>query len=633
MSDRVRRHLLDPPTWLLGAVAALLTWNVVMNPPSVGLDASWFAGITMATHEGLQFGREFIFSYGPLGFLPLPLLWYEGLGILSFLYSSSLYLGFCIALVWALRRQLPGLLALAIAFVLLAVLPLIEQALLLAVLVSLAMLEKERSPLVTNLFVVGAASFAAVEALAKLSTGPIITLVFLLALFGARLRRGQVALFLGLFVAELALFWFLTGQHLDNVGPFVENTLQIISGYSTAMMRQVDVPAWQVTVATIAAAAITIAIVIASSRASFRDQRARFSAVALVAVAGFTLFKEGVVRPDAGHLSLYFSSACVLWIALPWNGRRWLLAGLAVIALLGIPVRPTGMKTNLRAWDNVKVAGQGIHALFSSSRRQALMDLGRAGEQAVYYLDPATLKALEGHTVAVEPWETAVVWAYGLDWKPLPVFQNYSAYTSRLDRLNAEAVADPDGPERILRENPPLVYPEFETPDLDGRFAGWDPPQQARAVLCNFAPLTGTGRWEVLGRVENRCGAARPIGSRDAHYGETVPVPAPGRGEVVFVRIHGAGVGGLEKLSNLLLHARSRQIVVNGAASYRLIPETASDGLLMRGDPRLVEPEGFFSPIPQAKTIRLEGASGDLTLDFYAMKVAPPPGRPSSPGK
>jgi len=160
--------------------------------------------------------------------------------------------------------------------------------------------------------------------------------------------------------------------------------------------------------------------------------------------------------------------------------------------------------------------------------------------------------ALEGHTVAVEPWEAGVAWAYELDWDPLPVFQNYSAYTSELDRLNAAAAESPDGPERILRENQLLVLPEFPTPDLDGRYPGWAPREQARAVLCNFAPLHTTERWQVLGRVPDRCGPPRMIGSVQSRYGEVVEVPSPGPGEVVFARIQGAEVGGLERLTALI---------------------------------------------------------------------------------
>jgi hypothetical protein len=166
--------------------------------------------------------------------------------------------------------------------------------------------------------------------------------------------------------------------------------------------------------------------------------------------------------------------------------------------------------------------------------------------------------------VAVEPWEIGAAWAYELDWQPLPVFQNYSAYTSSLDRLNAETIEAPDGPERILRDDTEVVVPEFPGPDLDGRYPGWDPPEQQRAILCNFAPLYTDELWQVLGRVPDRCGAPREVGSVSAEAGAAVQVPSPGPGEVVFVRIGGAGVSGLERLQTFLFHAGSRHVVVNG---------------------------------------------------------------------
>jgi hypothetical protein len=616
-----------PPTWLLGLLLAVLTWSVQLAPPSVGLDASWIAGISMATHGGLHYGTEFAFSYGPLGFVALPLAFYPGFGLLSLIYLAGLYIGLCVILVWALRRHLPAWLCLVLGFALLGLVPLVEQGLVVATLVALALLEKERPPWVLNLYVVLAPSYAAVEALAKLSTGPVIAVVLILGLIGARPSRLQLAAFFALFVGQLAIFWFATGQAVSNIGPFIHNTIEVAGGYSTAMMRLVDVPSWQVTLATIAAAGLSLALVVVVARLPFRDRRTRWCAVLLVAASAFALYKEGVVRPDAGHLSLYFSSACILWIGLPWQRARWMVVGAVAIALLGVPMRPTGTTTNYGVIGNVEMAGEQVANLFDSGRRDRLVQQGREFEQYVYALEPRILAALQGHTVAVEPWETAAAWAYELDWRPLPVFQNYSAYTSHLDRLNSEAVESPDGPERILRENPPYVYNEFPTPDLDGRFGGWDPPEQARAVLCHFAPTNGGLRWEVLVRTTDRCGAPRRIGMVEGQYGETIKVPAAGTGEVTFVRIHGAGVSGIEKLTNFLLHARTRHILVNGTARYRLVPETAGDGLLLNSDPALVATEGSYSPIPQAQTIEVEGPGGDLEFEFFRQKVAswPPP--------
>lgn len=617
------------PTWLLGAIVALLGWKVAMNPPSVGLDGSWNGGLAMAVHDGLQWGTDIVFTYGPLGFINGQALWYDDLGVMAFLYGASLYVAFCIALIWALRRLIPALPALLVVFFIVTVLPLVEQAIVVTVLLCMGALEKERSERVVNAIVVGGATFAAVEVLIKLSAGPVIATFFLIALIGLRARWWQIAAYLALLAAEVLALWLLAGQSLGEIPDFLRNTYEIVSGFSAAMITTTDVPAWQVTMATIAAVGVTIALVAASAQGSYRDSRARWAGIALMALAAFTVFKEGVVRTDAGHLSLFFSTACILWIAIPWARRRWhwMLAGVAVIVAIGWPVRPTGQTNNLDAIANVRHAVDQARNLFSGSRRRELTALGRASMESIYQLEPDTLAALRGHTVAIEPWEIGVAWAYGLDWDPLPVFQNYSAYTTRLDELNTAALIGPDGPERLLRENAGLVYPEFPTRAIDSRFPGWDPPQQARATLCRFAVVAATERWQVLARRPNRCGPSRPVGTVEATPGEEVQVPAPGPGEVVWARIDGVEVGGLERLLAFVSHARTRHAIVNGERSYRLIPGTATDGLMLRGSEG-IGGRGAFAQIPQASTIAVTGTDGNLRFSFFAMPV----GAVRSPG-
>jgi hypothetical protein len=611
------------PVWA-GLIVALLGWRVGMNQPGPGLDPSWNAGLAMGVDQGLHWGRDVVFTYGPLGFLQTQLVWFSDQTVLSFLYSGLIYVVFCIGLVWALRRRLPLLLACLGAFVVVAVLPLLELSLLSALLASARLLEPgaEHTPRQLNGFVLAAAAFAAPAALIKLSTGPLVAVVLLLALIGARAGARRIVAYVVLLAALLAVLWAATGQSFGDVPTFVGGTLQVSGGYSSAMLRSTDVAAWKVTAATIAAMALTIALVLAAWRAEYRDRGARWTTTLAVGLAAFAIYKEGIVRVDAGHLTVLFANACVLWIVVGFRvGRRWWVPATAVVVFaISLPLRPAGTADNLNFVSNVRFAVDQARSLVSPGRREATMESGRSGMQGTYALTPAALRALRGHSVAVEPWEIAAAWAYRLDWKPLPVFQNYSAYTADLDRRNSELVEDPDGPERLLQENQQVVDSEFPTADLDDRFAGWDPPEQARAVLCNFVPMVGDERWQVLGRVPDRCGAPRQVGTAEAAAGEPVDVPAPGRGEVVFVRIDGAGVSGLESLQTFLFHAASRHATVNGSTRYRLVPETAGDGLLLRAAPGIVRP-GPFDPVPEAETLAVEGGSSKVTYDFFAMRV------------
>ncbi|MBS1675780.1 MAG: hypothetical protein JST08_00195 [Actinobacteria bacterium] len=611
------------PLWG-GLIVALLSWQVGFKAPGVGLDASWNAGLAMAVDQGLRFGKEVVFTYGPLGFLNSRLVWFDGLGVLSFLYAAALYVLFCVGLVWALRRALPLVVAMVVAFVAVAWLPLalLEVGLLVAVLASFWLLEAERSERVLWAFAVAAATFAAPAALIKLSTGPLVAVVLLIALVGARAGGRRIAAYLTLFAAATLVLWLVTGQRLADAPAFVGHTIEIAGGYSAAMLRSTDVAAWKVAAAVAAAIGSGLALVAAAWLWGGRDRATRWAGVAITALVSFAIYKEGVVRVDAGHLTLLFANAAVLWVAVGLGGRRrrLMLAAAATVFAISLPVRPAGLETQFDPVHNVRFAVDQARTLVSPARRAATMATGRQGMQGTYALAPGALRALRGRSVAVEPWEIGAAWAYGLDWRPLPVFQNYSAYTPALDRLNAAAVASPDGPERLLRENQLAVDAEFPSADLDNRFGGWDPPEQARAVLCNFVPLWEDERWQVLGRVPERCGTEREIGSVSAAAGEAVTVPTPGAGEVVFARIHGVGVSGLERVQAFLFHAAARHAVVNGEARYRLVPETAGDGLLLRAAPGIVRP-GPFDPVPEASTLAVEGGADRITYDFYALRV------------
>jgi hypothetical protein len=241
--------------------------------------------------------------------------------------------------------------------------------------------------------------------------------------------------------------------------------------------------------------------------------------------------------------------------------------------------------------------------------------------RAVYKLDPPTLRLLEGRTVHVDPWEIALAWYYGLRWRPLPVFQDYSAYTASLDRLNAGRLDAAGGPERVVRENTALVDPQYPQPTIDGRLPAWDPPAQSLALLCNYAPLRTTARWQVLGKVRDRCGPPQLIRSLHVRDGQTVTLPAAGDGGAVFIRIRGAGVSGRERLRALLYRARARQAVLNGTQAYRLIPGTAGDGLIT-SIPRTVDFPGPFSLSPDVRTIAITGVGRSLGIDVFRMTVA-----------
>ena len=53
---------------LLFLALVVVTWPVAGVTPSVGIDPSWVLGLAMAVSNGLVWGRDIVFTYGPLGY-------------------------------------------------------------------------------------------------------------------------------------------------------------------------------------------------------------------------------------------------------------------------------------------------------------------------------------------------------------------------------------------------------------------------------------------------------------------------------------------------------------------------------------------------------------------------------------
>lgn len=606
-------------TWALGALVALAAWNVIFGVAIAGLDESWNAGMHMAAQLGLHFGDQIIWTYGPLAFLQIPATYYSELALLGFVWQALVLVGYCTSLVWALRRFTDAAVATLVAFLTVVALPEAFAVLVIAAVWCLAALGDDPPPFASRLVSVGGAAFGALECLVRLTWGPTILLMCLATLIALPGRRRELPIFAATAVAVFAVLWFAAGQSVGNVGDFLRSAAQVVSGYSDGMSSA------GFNAKGLPLAAATSVFLVAASVYTARPGHYRVAAAIVMGLPAFTLWKEAVVRYDENHVVVFFATAAPLLMAIPWRGRMRLVGGaaLAAVAAVALVVTPSGTYVNFNPITHLRSFATQVRTAASPGRRRALIDRGRFITAIQYGLEPGTVALLRGHGVHVDPWSASVVWAYRLKWHPLPVFQDYQAYSSALDHDNATALRAGNGPDRILRENVVVVEKSlgYTVPAIDNRYPAWDPPEAALAMLCNFAPLQTTPRWQVLGRVPDRCAAPRQIGLVRTRAGQTVTVPRAGSGDVVFARIHGAGVGGLERLRSFLFRARFRYAIVNGRSAWRLVPGTAADGLVMSVPHTADFPGQGFTLSPEARTLSLRGTAGPLTIAFFAMPI------------
>lgn len=612
-------------TPLLAIVLAVLTWRQVNFMPVDSLDPSWQSALHTAFQDRMPF-KGLVFTYGPLGFLAQAEGYYPSTVVYSALYVFGVQFALCAAVISALRRPL-GLAMAAVASLLLVriarELGVIDTIVVVVVVVAFALLRGDYSLRTQRILVAAGGVVAGTHLLVKLNTGVTILVVGAAAAWFLE-RRGWLseAIFLAAAVGSLVVAWLLTGNGLSDLPGFFDRSWEVASGYSEAM--GVETPGREIFLPLAAGAA---AIVIGLGWRATRDwPLGRRLGLGLAgAIWLFAAFKLGFVRHDRHDIS-YFGEVLLVGgvvagaASISWAGVWKAAPALATTALVVVHLMSTGtdLVTILNPGPQLARAAEDLSVLASPARREQAVQRGRTNLRSRYYrLTPSIVRLLRGRTVHIRPWEAGIAWAYPeFRWHPVPVFQEYTAYTAALDDLDAAFLRGPDAPERILTQ--PLA--------IDLRNPDWESPAAAVAVFCHYRELLADSPWQVLGRVANRCGPERSLGVVKARVGETVAVPPPtARNEMVIARVEGLESSLLYGLRSTLWRAPEVHVRLDGGRRNRLVPGTAPNGLIVRSPQAQL---GFSQPFApdSANMLRIErdtgfGLSTELSIEFVAIPV------------
>ena len=624
-----RRRRTTPPilrvlgsSWLLGTLLTITAMPLWIPAPGTGLDPSWQAAMHVATRSGLDFGSGLDFTYGPLGFLAIPSLYYVSTGVLAGLFTFTLRLVTVVAVLWSARRSLGLPLALAAAYLAAHALLYVDppQAIpILLLLASLTLLERDDRRRFTWVAPVAGAT-AGLLVLVKFNIGvAALALGVLTAWNAGRGRWRAEATLAGTFLATVVAGWLLTGNRLGDLPAWWRNSLEIASGYSTAMALETERssdPYLLLLVLAVVSAAVWLGTAGWSSVT-------RLAAGLAVAGTLFVGFKHGFVRHD-GHVVSFFGVLPAVVLSLRM-ARRWMVPLFAVVVLVFVVANPFPNAELIDPRPSFEKVADFARDMTSPAELRRTIAATRDLQRAAYALDDATLEALAGHRLHIDPWESSVAWAYPeLDWAPLPMFQSYFAFTAALDKLNAEALVAPDGPTRILRQTPRSV---------DARNADFESPAAVLAMLCNFAEAFTAGEWQVLARTADRCGRTELFDRVTVKRGEWVDVPTTTGGPaLVMARVAGLEGPAVADAVALLYKAPETFMEVDDGTAFRLVPETASGPLLMAAPPELgySAPFGFTRRITRFRLFQRHDLAIDrfdqVTVEFVRIPLRPAPG-------
>jgi len=501
----------------------VLFWLVLVNPPTRSflpeVDASWQGALSYFAFQGLQFGKDTIFTYGPLGYITTDT--YSG-------YLLTSRIGFDLALKGVFAMLMAGLAVrlrpvlrwwFFVNVVLLSVASPDAVYLFVIALSACLVIGSQLSPGLA----LGTGILFAFVSLTKftffLQCGASLLIVVVYALSKRKWRRAS-----GLamtYLVCLLLFWCLAKQQVSGFLPFLRGAYEVASGYTEAMAAT---GSWLAFWSGLGELLLGVSLLIGLACAS--KEKDRDLAILLVlGVALFLAWKESFVRADLWHIDnlfafLLFVEPAAWAVFRPPAKHRALLLGMTLIALLSsyvlvFLIQPEFFAELLpRANDRV-VLNRTTFFHPSDFRAQLENGLSQVKEQNALPI----IKHLIGRdSVDVFGHEQAIAILNGLNYQPRPVFQGYSAYTPFLVARNRGFYLGPTAPKFVI----------LKCETIDDRFAAEDDAGALEVILQNYGVFAGENEYLLLKRDVGspRLAPHRLLREGTATWGDPLPLSA-----------------------------------------------------------------------------------------------------------
>jgi len=553
--------------------------------PEIGpVDVSWQMVLEYAARFKFQFGRDIVFTFGPLGFLFTEVSqgYLVGLRVAFALFWTGLVawsaaeitfrlagLARWLFLVWFLVfSSSGGQLERGAFFVMLfgcSVLAgdvrdrRISAALFVIVFAVLA--------LVKFTFFMAAAASVAVCALLHACRKDFVTSLLLPGMFGAAI--------VGL--------WLLVGQQLAGLLPWLKGSIEIAGGYTEAM----SLPAGPWTLAAgIGTWIVLLAALLRRLRLNWPSMGSAGYLLLLLMYA-FLSWKQGFVRADIEHVFhfIYFLPFVFgLLLANPFDralqsgvGRAdCVLFVLAVVFCLCATVAQSGpFREKLYSWPQRMQRNASLLANIATGAAERCYVALQPGFHPPSEWDmPNSRKLIGNASIDVISYQQSAALVNGFNYRPRPVIQGYFAYTPYLQNLNLSFFKGVQRPEYLL----------FRMETIDNRFATLDDATILPYILYNYMPIAGEGQFLIMKRNAEVASDTqlRMISEKKISFGEKLSLEGINKNLIVMkVNVKPSILGVIVKL---LYHAQPIEIGFSYDGFFikkRFVPSMAKQGFIL----------------------------------------------------
>jgi hypothetical protein len=559
------------------------------------LDQSWVMGLNEAAKRGMVFGKEIVFTYGPLGFIDCPIDTGNNVSIAA-KFRLVIYLLFLCSVALNAYHCRSFAVSSLYVFIFIAMTSmgsrinfLIERHLLLGVLGFLTFSVLRQS----FLWAIPAGALAGLALLVKFSIGMACASTFavwaLLTLTQNPNKRTLLKLSIGVvvFLFSLLGLYSLFGGPPTGLFDYLKYSSIIASGYSSQMSVPCD------HVLDLVLAIFQIVLISALVIGGVPSNRRYLILLILLAPALFFLFKGGFVRSDRSHAEDYFTVVPVaagFFLLIAKDRWEKIAVSTLVLAVLMMSFGWHFSLSSTFSFSNPVANGYDRIRAFApqSPSREAIRNRD-AEVTKKQKLPPQILAKVGTQRVDAYPWDISIPLANGLNWSPRMVFQSYQAYAPELDTANAQHYGSEDGPDFILYSHKAIDDQHPMTTDPSSWLAiyRWYDIEEEYAY-AGLTPLyLSKDLYEDMlllrRRSTPRFGEPVLLGEKDLHLGERWEIPT-NSGEFILLKAN-FKLRTLGKWRDWCFKNYAPTVFVeyqNGVnKKYRLVWRNAANGLLV----------------------------------------------------
>jgi hypothetical protein len=575
---------------LLGVVLWLAHVQLPIEPAAPELDPSWQQALSRALVLGIDFGRDLVFTFGPLGG-PQHARYEPDLFWTQIIFYECLFKGL---LTWrwiALLRRSSGTLNRTVFALVNLYLPGAGDSYMLAstLVIGTGLLRPGRRGSLELLLDFSLLAALGYVKFTYLAFGAGITgLVVCQALTQSRREALRVALWS---VGSAFLTWMLCGQSPIDLPFYVWRSASLARGYSEA--NAVDGPDEDLHWAF--ASLVVLALLIAVHVLATRPRRAALFTAACAAGGAFVAFRSSFTyHADVAVTFFGFTLALPMALAVPVDAARGFHVASGALRAVSLVLALAGVTRGFHGWVTPDTITRSIETVERNLRdftqlpaRRAHLDSMRLQIGAQYAL-PRIRALIGSHDVDFLGDMQAWVFLNDLRWNPRPVLQSYAATSVELAELDAAFYRSARAPRFVM----------YQTGAVFARLEGTDDGPACREVLRGYRPVAIERGVLLFERVAP--GTALPeanvrrIAALEAGDSEPVRLlDLPGKLTIVRFDVEYSLLG---KLRSMFLHAPITKIEVTGTdhapRRRRLVPGMAQAGVVMR--PLIEFPEDWI---------------------------------------